>query len=332
MSIIRTAKSEEDMDKFFRLSFDTAKTTEGRWFDQLTKNNPDKSEEELRPIHRKEMEDYCDFGASDVRVFIAENDGDFAGYIWIGLRNSEDFCDFQQPMWIYDIVVDPKFRGNGLGKMLIQRAEEFAIELGQNIGLFVHTYNKTAIRLYDSQGYYIKIVPMSKPNEKVSNEHMISDFVIQEITENDLEDIKELGLESFKRRVLLSKDANNEQIPEKYNEFYKRFDSSEDKHHMFVAVVDEKFVGFVWIGIAYFSDQTGLIYDLVIEEKYKGKGLEQILVNYAEVWSKKIGLLSTYYPLHTRSDITSGLLISQGYSVPGYFMEKDLVRKIESGE
>ncbi len=327
--IIRQAEHSEDWDFFYSLSFETLKVLRKSNYDQLVSNNPNKSDIELLAAHRKEMEEYFDFENPTARVFVAvTDDGVWCGYLWMGERNSDEYLDFQRPQWIYDIVVDPRFRGNGLGKNLMQQAEEFATKLEQNIGLFVHENNESAIGLYKSLNYYFKGVPMHKSLEKVSTETEKTDFMIRKEIEDDLSSIKQLGLKRFKQMVRLSKDVENDQISVKYDEYLKDFDSADNKHCRFVAEIDGNIVGFVWIGVAGFNDKVGLFYDLVIVEKHKGLGLEVTLLNHAEVWTKNSGLASIYYLLHVQSDITEDFLKSQGYSVPGYFMEKDLVRKI----
>ncbi|MGY5853378.1 MAG: hypothetical protein RTU92_07435 [Candidatus Thorarchaeota archaeon] len=96
--MIRVAEGEEDWNFFFRLSFDTLKALRKTFYDQLVENNLGKSDDELLEAHRKEMEEYSDFKSPSVRVFIAESsDGTRCGYLWMGLRNSEDYWDFQKP-------------------------------------------------------------------------------------------------------------------------------------------------------------------------------------------------------------------------------------------
>ena len=143
---VRRSQNEEDMDFFFKLSFETLKTHRKNIYDKLVEDNPGKSDDEMLEVHRKENEEYFDFSAPTARVFITERiDGKRYGYLWSGIRNSEDPWDIQTPLWIYDIVVTPEFQGNGLGKQLMQKAEEFVLELNRNIGLFVHSDNESAV-------------------------------------------------------------------------------------------------------------------------------------------------------------------------------------------
>ena len=54
---IKQADKEGDWDFFFDLSFKTLKALRKSHYDQLVKDNPDKSDNELLAAHRKEMEE-----------------------------------------------------------------------------------------------------------------------------------------------------------------------------------------------------------------------------------------------------------------------------------
>ncbi len=327
---IRVAESEEDWDFFFRLSFDTLKTLRKTFFDQLVKDNLGKSDDELLKAHRKEMEEYSDFKSSTVRVFIAEsNDGTRCGYLWMGLRNSEDYWDFQRPQWIYDIVVVNEFRGKGLGKKLMRKAEEFATEFGVDIGLFVHEDNKSAIRLYETEGYLVKCIPMSRRLPEDIADVKLEDISIRKSESTDEIKIRGLGLKSFKNMVFFSKDVSEYRIITKYEEFLGKFDPADGKHCKYVAETsDNRIVGYIWIGVASFNEKIGNVYDFAVDHEHKDTEVGKALITQAESWSKENGLLTSYFLLHTDDDISQETLSSLGYGVPGYFMEKDLSRTI----
>ena len=65
--------------------------------------------------------------------------------------------------FIYDVIVDEKFRGKGYGRQLMSLIEEKARELDlKSIGLHVFAYNKVAKNLYESLGYEITSLNMIK--------------------------------------------------------------------------------------------------------------------------------------------------------------------------
>jgi len=65
--------------------------------------------------------------------------------------------------FIFDVMVDEKFRGKGYGKQIMFLIEEKARGLRlQSIGLHVFAYNKVAKNLYESVGYEISSLNMIK--------------------------------------------------------------------------------------------------------------------------------------------------------------------------
>jgi ribosomal protein S18 acetylase RimI-like enzyme len=65
--------------------------------------------------------------------------------------------------FIFDVMVDEKFRGKGYGKQIMDLIEEKARELGlQSIGLHVFGYNTVAKKLYESAGYEVSSLNMIK--------------------------------------------------------------------------------------------------------------------------------------------------------------------------
>lgn len=93
-------------------------------------------------------------------VFNIVDEADMAvGYLWVGRDNSDD----PTAWWIWDIVVDPAFRGRGLGREGMRLAEEYARSQGAaTLGLNVFGFNTTARGLYESLGYETTSVKMRK--------------------------------------------------------------------------------------------------------------------------------------------------------------------------
>ncbi len=78
--------------------------------------------------------------------------------IWLGLRNGVG-----PDWWIYDIEIDPAFRGTGLGRPTLAAAQEFVLaQGGTRLGLNVFGPNAVARHLYEAAGYTVSSIQMFK--------------------------------------------------------------------------------------------------------------------------------------------------------------------------
>ena len=326
---MKQTQSKEDMDFFFKLGFETLKTLRKSVYDKLVEDNPGKSEDEMFEIYRKENEEYFDFSAPTARVFIAEqDDGKRCGYLWMGMRKSQDSWDIQTPLWIYDIVVTPESQGNGLGRQLMKKAEEFAFELNHNIGLFVHSDNESAIALYEKTGYRMKIVPISK---RVDQDYSVppinSKFLIRKEEKADRNSVRMVGLQRFRRRVLFSQDIENEIIEKRYEDYLSKYNNDSKMHLRLVAFTDnEKLVGSAWVGVSGFSEKVVMIYELSIVTQNGTDDLGEALVYSIEKWAKNSGYSTVYILLHSEDDMSLEAFRTMNYTIPGFFMERRIIQ------
>lgn len=79
-------------------------------------------------------------------VFIARVQGEFAGFIVINMHGSLSG-------YIQSICIRSEWRNQGLGKQLIQLAEERIFRDSPNIFMCVSSFNQNAYRLYQRLGY-----------------------------------------------------------------------------------------------------------------------------------------------------------------------------------
>lgn len=93
-------------------------------------------------------------------LFEVLNDHDESiGALWLGVRR-----DREDVAYVYDIVIDEPWRGQGYGRATMLAAEDFARTLGKaEIGLNVFGSNHAARQLYESLGYAVTAVQMAKP-------------------------------------------------------------------------------------------------------------------------------------------------------------------------
>lgn len=120
-------------------------------------------EEESVELSVIALEQLLPEGRQTPRVLLLSADnsvGEYVGYLWIGL----DRPGTSRPgAWIYDIEVAQEQRGRGYGRALLRAAEEETLRNGvPTLGLNVFGNNHVARRLYETSGYSITQIAMSK--------------------------------------------------------------------------------------------------------------------------------------------------------------------------
>ena len=96
-----------------------------------------------------------------VLMLMAETpDGDVVGLLWLVLERRPGTGG---GAWIYDIEIVPERRGQGFGRALLAAAEREAASHGAaSIGLNVFGTNAVARSLYESAGYRVATIQLSK--------------------------------------------------------------------------------------------------------------------------------------------------------------------------
>ena len=97
--------------------------------------------------------------ATDGQVlFSGVADGVVIGFIWLGLPTAE-----RPQAWVFDVQVDPEHRRHGYGRALMLAAEDELRSRGVGrLGLNVFGHNPNARNLYESLGFAVTSVQMSK--------------------------------------------------------------------------------------------------------------------------------------------------------------------------
>lgn len=94
--------------------------------------------------------------------FIAEVESTRAGLLWFGPKRN--LITGEDEGWIWNVTVEPQFRGRGLAKALMNHAETHARALGYRfVGLCVATHNDRARALYQRLGYEEHTLTLRKP-------------------------------------------------------------------------------------------------------------------------------------------------------------------------
>jgi ribosomal protein S18 acetylase RimI-like enzyme len=95
-------------------------------------------------------------------VLVAEVDGERVGIVWSGPYPPRP--DDPAIAWIYDIEVDERRRGQGLGRELLHALEQHLAAQGvAELSLNVFGTNDRARRLYATAGYREVAITMTKP-------------------------------------------------------------------------------------------------------------------------------------------------------------------------
>lgn len=87
--------------------------------------------------------------------------GDVAvGWLWLGVPGPDPD---PRMAWVFEIEIEPAFRGEGYGRAAMRLAEQEAHCRGMtSLGLNVHGHNTIARSLYESLGYEVTALQMKK--------------------------------------------------------------------------------------------------------------------------------------------------------------------------
>jgi ribosomal protein S18 acetylase RimI-like enzyme len=96
------------------------------------------------------------------KIFVAEDESHaFLGYIWVGEGSS--MMTGLKHGYIYDVFVKKEFRGKGIGRTLLEKAQNYCREKGYSrIRLMVYVNNANAIGLYNKMGFKTEQMHMEK--------------------------------------------------------------------------------------------------------------------------------------------------------------------------
>ncbi len=95
----------------------------------------------------------------DQRLFDVLDDGARVGSLWLAKTDDPSAHEW----FIYDVVIEPEFRGRGFGRSTMQAAEDYVRgQGGTRLSLNVFGPNVVARSLYESMGYSVLTVGMGK--------------------------------------------------------------------------------------------------------------------------------------------------------------------------
>jgi ribosomal protein S18 acetylase RimI-like enzyme len=99
----------------------------------------------------------------NVIILVAERDGEVVGYTYAGVEGT-DYMSLRGPAGVlYDIVVDPAHRKQGVGRMLLDATVEALKARGApRVVLSTAERNASAQRLFDRAGFRRTMIEMAR--------------------------------------------------------------------------------------------------------------------------------------------------------------------------
>jgi ribosomal protein S18 acetylase RimI-like enzyme len=94
--------------------------------------------------------------SDDAFIWVAEIEGEAVGYAWANLmhREATDLAHEQHALHVQALAVAPQARGGGVGRALMQAAEDYARSLGlASVSLHTWVFNTGAHDFYERLGY-----------------------------------------------------------------------------------------------------------------------------------------------------------------------------------
>ena len=99
----------------------------------------------------------------DVIVLVAEENGEVIGYTYAGVEGF-DYMSLRGPAGVlYDVVVDPSYRGRGVGRTLVEETLKLLKDKGvPRVVLSTAERNPVAQRLFARAGFRRTMVEMTR--------------------------------------------------------------------------------------------------------------------------------------------------------------------------
>jgi ribosomal protein S18 acetylase RimI-like enzyme len=99
----------------------------------------------------------------DILILVAERDGKVIGYTYAGVEGT-DYMSLRGPAGeLHDIVVDPAYRGQGIGRMLLDATLKALRARGaKQTVLSTAERNPTAQRLFERAGFRRTMIEMTR--------------------------------------------------------------------------------------------------------------------------------------------------------------------------
>ena len=118
--------------------------------------------DEIDGTNQASMQRALNQPGSDSAIFVAEDEnGKLAGFIHLQIET--DYFRDEKYGYISDLAVDAAFEGQGIGRKLLETAEEWARAKGYRLlALYVFSGNRRARLLYEKYGFKEEVIKYVK--------------------------------------------------------------------------------------------------------------------------------------------------------------------------
>ena len=108
-------------------------------------------------VHMRAVMAGAPSSALPLTLFVAEREGRIVGFLEVGLRSHADGCDPRRPAgYVEGWFVTPEWRGQGVGRLLMVAAEEWAISRGSTeMASDTWIDNESSQRAHEALGFEI---------------------------------------------------------------------------------------------------------------------------------------------------------------------------------
>lgn len=120
-------------------------------------------EEEALELSEETYRKYLPDGihSKEQYLYVVHQEGQQAsvGYVWLNVSDTPA----GMRAFLYDIIIEEEYRGQGFGQATMKALDETARALGATtIGLHVFGHNQTALHVYQKSGYAVTDYKMAK--------------------------------------------------------------------------------------------------------------------------------------------------------------------------
>lgn len=229
-----------------------------------------------------------------------EADDEVVGALWLRVRS----LPAEVEAYVFDVEIDSRLRGRGLGRATMLAAEAAARDLGAGvIRLNVFAHNTAAVRLYESLGYTASAVSLTKwLTGETSTGTAGSLVALREMTAQEYLAWRPHLLRRFGSDELAWLLPRGRLSP---------------GHLLWTADADGQQVGFVWLHERRRSDGDHAFgYQLEVAEHLRGRGYGRAVLAEAERECRRRGVRSVRLVLSSPG--SSGLGARSFYEQAGF--------------